>query len=219
MNKGFSLLELLCALTLVVVVVLLGLMVSEGISRRHRETMCLGNLRQLGTGMALYAADHRGDWPIANGVPVRRSTSSAVFSQGEWFGIGLTYRYLSNKRLYHCLSDDLYANQQQRNWDEPTTDLWGSYALRGFGQTYGTTMSQKLAENAGRALLSCTFMYSSRSSRPRLAFHRDKYPVLFGDGSIASMAMPSWIDPANPPNIWDNTRDQFLMWDWFDSQR
>jgi prepilin-type N-terminal cleavage/methylation domain-containing protein/prepilin-type processing-associated H-X9-DG protein len=62
-KKGFSLIELLAAIA--IVVILLGLTVTSLSSAREKANIvkCQSNLRQIGTAINLYTSDHRGVYP------------------------------------------------------------------------------------------------------------------------------------------------------------
>lgn len=62
-DPAFTLVELIVVITIIVVLVLLTMPAINGIVGRANSIKCVSNLRQIGTGMALYVTDHDGRLP------------------------------------------------------------------------------------------------------------------------------------------------------------
>jgi prepilin-type N-terminal cleavage/methylation domain-containing protein/prepilin-type processing-associated H-X9-DG protein len=67
---GFSLLELLVVMTVISVLTALLLPGVQSARRKSRQVVCLGQLRQLGLGLAMYREEHDDIYPPANVPPI-----------------------------------------------------------------------------------------------------------------------------------------------------
>jgi prepilin-type N-terminal cleavage/methylation domain-containing protein len=65
LRPGFTLVELLVAIGIIVVLLSLLLPTLGAARRQARATQCLSNLRQIGQGFRAYATDFNGAWPVA----------------------------------------------------------------------------------------------------------------------------------------------------------
>lgn len=61
--RGFTLVELLVALVLIAALALLGIFGARLALLASRQSACMGNLRNIGAALHLYAADHEGRFP------------------------------------------------------------------------------------------------------------------------------------------------------------
>jgi prepilin-type processing-associated H-X9-DG protein/prepilin-type N-terminal cleavage/methylation domain-containing protein len=86
MNKNkqaFTLVELLAVITIIAVLAGLLLPVFARVQENGRTTQCTSNLRQIGSGLNLFAADHNGIMPLSGATmdytpPTSRSTNQAL---------------------------------------------------------------------------------------------------------------------------------------------
>jgi len=237
-NTGFTLIELL---VVVAIIAILAALLMPGLKNARdsaKRIKCVSNLRQIGMAAHLYANDNSGQWPhfVIDAADSNGGWTTSVAWLNDavlgprWEAVGRVHPYLKSKQIFFCPADDVnqgYLNDY--DWNKPalTPDLWTSYQVRGFDQSYasngtGGPPGKQLATVANRALFSCFFMYSPGAWKPRLSFHRLKYPVIFGDNHAVIAPVPSSIevgvplDPGNPPNIWDITFRQRNFWDSFD---
>jgi prepilin-type N-terminal cleavage/methylation domain-containing protein/prepilin-type processing-associated H-X9-DG protein len=99
--RGFTLVELLVVIGIVVLLVSILLPAVSAARERSRRTACLSNLRQIGMAFIMYAGESRGRYPNAN--PPLTAKSYVPTNQL------LTYvanRYLSGTpAVFHCPSD------------------------------------------------------------------------------------------------------------------
>lgn len=97
-GKGFTLLELLAALA---VLVILGLLAGAGIGgaiEKSRDSRCLANLRQIGIAVFAYAADHDQQLP---------DLAAGRHSRGEQLPVmdEVLLPYVTSVEVFRCPSD------------------------------------------------------------------------------------------------------------------
>ncbi|MDR1281931.1 MAG: DUF1559 domain-containing protein [Opitutaceae bacterium] len=63
-TRAFTLVELLTVVAIIGILAGILIPVTAGVRRKARDASCLSNLRQFGTALHLYAADHRDRFPI-----------------------------------------------------------------------------------------------------------------------------------------------------------
>ncbi|MFA6175543.1 MAG: prepilin-type N-terminal cleavage/methylation domain-containing protein [Phycisphaerae bacterium] len=113
-SAGFTLIELLVVIAIIAILAALFLPALQSFKRQSNETTCMNNLRQLAAGVALYAADNNGQFPLnsdtaGNSFWHRRIYAylSSGKSEYDW-GIENTARNTRNDRhwVYACPSSD-----------------------------------------------------------------------------------------------------------------
>ena len=145
-RRGFTLLELLVVVAIVAVLAGLGLPVLSGVQESGRSARCVGNLRQIFSGLSLYAQDH------ANRLPQRYSYLDATGQKIGYCELILPYldpdRTPANsdaaKKLFTCPS------QKTRNY--PTDPGYGMnhfYDNASFAAASPAAQTILLAESAG----------------------------------------------------------------------
>lgn len=204
----------------------------------RNETACVGNLRQLGVGNALYAADSgNGEWAYYQAMNITSGNqgtwSSTVIWDNQWAknwnGIGKTYPYIKDKSVYFCpVHRARKPNSLTLDWDNPSQNISGSYVARGYNQTWNVTtgntenkIGKKLHQVGARAIASCFFMRVPGNPNYPLSWHDERWPVLYGDGSVRKVAdpPPTLPTPAEDQNVWGTTSLQWRFWDYFDTHR
>ncbi len=107
-QKGFTLAELLIAVTLVVVIgsVLLGAV--HQVRKRAQETSCISNLRQTGTGLLLYAGASNGEI---------RTLYGGGYGNRTWSKILLEQGYLPDKKTMRCPTGETSYELDSKTWD------------------------------------------------------------------------------------------------------
>lgn len=116
LSRGYTLIELLIAVTLVTVLIALGWLAMEFAATRSRETATVAFIQNVHRGIADYKDDH-GHYPR----PEREEETGVV--QNETFAIG------GAKMLYQILSGD--GTDAIQNGEEVSTGEPGSAAVGG----------------------------------------------------------------------------------------
>ncbi len=84
-RRGFTLLEVLLAVTVCAVIGVLGLMAGRGIYQRAQQVRCASNLRQIGVAIQGYAQDHQGQFPLTTHTVDASSAELAwIYSLAEY---------------------------------------------------------------------------------------------------------------------------------------
>jgi prepilin-type N-terminal cleavage/methylation domain-containing protein len=79
-QRGFTLIELLVVIAIIAILAAILFPVFAQVREKARQTSCLSNLKQLGTGMLMYAADHDGMFAPVVG---RQPGETRVY-EGSW---------------------------------------------------------------------------------------------------------------------------------------
>lgn len=168
-KHAFTLVELLVVIGIIAVLVALLLPALNKAREQARLVQCMSNLRQIGVGVQMYANDWNGVWPRYyqhSPPPEDAGTSShyvlwrglgntgTILTVG-WQGVGRTYPYLRDKRVYFCPNDttlpDHWLAFDFNNFDSAlhspnppylasaTTNVYGSYCIRGWNQPSSPT--------------------------------------------------------------------------------
>ena len=110
-KDGVTLIELLVVIGIIAVLAAIVLPVITRAQEKSRQVTCVGNLKQLGGAMAMYAEDWDGLFPAA-----RVSEGGDGNPQGNWAGayhtfgvddpaLGALYSYVKSRGVYLCPSD------------------------------------------------------------------------------------------------------------------
>ncbi len=124
---GFTLVELLVVLGIIVTLISILLPVIGQVGEMSRRTVCLSNLRQLGAASITYAADHDGYLPIrphnapwAPQVPYWPAYSSTdVDTRPLWVGYLPGYTIENSSPFFYCPSNDndsTLLNSHEEAW-------------------------------------------------------------------------------------------------------
>src|SRR5262249_47232068 len=135
-RKGFTLIELLVVIAIIAILAAILFPVFAQARAKARQTTCLNNMRQLGTGLMMYAQDWDETLPlndyIGNGLgplPGWRDRRA-----GESWCSGI-YPYVKNSQIYAC--PEAYVYTENNPWRSPEKDEDGvvsylmNYAPRG----------------------------------------------------------------------------------------
>ena len=101
-NNGFTLVELLVVIAVIMVLVAViapVLMQSKGMSR---QTSCASNMHQMGTGLIMYLADYDETYPNYRFLPLG-SQNAGDFEKNSWKSV--LNPYIKNKEVFFCPSN------------------------------------------------------------------------------------------------------------------
>ncbi|MDF3059435.1 MAG: hypothetical protein K0R17_3650 [Rariglobus sp.] len=80
-SSGFTLTELLAVIAIIGVLAAILIPVALKVQASSRSTRCASNLRQMGTAMGAYAADHKGFLPAGEGGPSQGDRGGSLFAR------------------------------------------------------------------------------------------------------------------------------------------
>lgn len=114
--RGFTLVELLIVIGIIVVLVAILIPVLGKARASSQSVACLSNLRQIMMGFHLYAGDNQGRLP------------DPIAAQESWES--LLRKYLTSKDVYHCQSDGGLFEKFRSSYDwrdtpDPLTTMAG----------------------------------------------------------------------------------------------
>ncbi len=99
LTSGFTLMELLIAITIIGALATLIVPASQRVVGKSRASHCLNNLRQLGAALNLYLTDHNNTMPTL--VTGRSSKDSDELAIDNTLNA-----YTGNQEIFHCTADD-----------------------------------------------------------------------------------------------------------------
>jgi prepilin-type N-terminal cleavage/methylation domain-containing protein/prepilin-type processing-associated H-X9-DG protein len=95
-RQGFTLIELLVVIAIIAILAAILMPVFAQAREKARQTSCLSNFKQVGTGMMMYVQDYDESYPVS-----RLSDGTGVFSSWK-YGI---LPYVKNLQVYTCPSN------------------------------------------------------------------------------------------------------------------
>jgi len=236
-QRGFTLIELLLVMAILLILGVLGVAVMRNYNRKALMTASVANLRAIGAVVSLAAADDHGRWCYFSTNGDRGSAmetgaySTPILAHptfGGYVGAGRLLPYLRTLKPFLDPAMPTYRAKLMIPWDDWERNgnaIQGHYITRGFQQSYvGADTSVRpgryLYNVTDRAIISSFFMYHvGGGDNFPLSPTGTGWAVLYGDGSIVQLPIPSWIDKNSPPEIWNNSTYQYRIWDYFDSAR
>jgi len=107
-RAGFTLIELLVVLAIIAILAALLTPVLVKAMERSRSIQCMGNLRQLGTAMLLYAGENGGNFPqnpsASGDMGVCWDVQISSYVGGKCTPGGAAYSTYKGPPIYHCPS-------------------------------------------------------------------------------------------------------------------
>jgi len=210
-NKGFTLLEILTVVAILAVLVMLIFPVADRMIASSQRAGCLTNLRAIGGGLHMYAADHNGRLP-----PLSNSGASGKGKGNQWDAVIMPYLGIASgvevKTVFFCPASKRFSASKQ-----PLSDnLSYSYNRNVASDTSGSGRLAAIEKPSRLVLVADTdrlpdtnenYLTMEGSSNPiflnqstensvnRMNYkrHRGVINVLFADGSADSRA------PVGPP--------------------
>jgi prepilin-type N-terminal cleavage/methylation domain-containing protein/prepilin-type processing-associated H-X9-DG protein len=111
-RRGFTLIELLVVIAIIAILAAILFPVFAHAREKARQTSCLSNLKQLATGMTMYAQDSDGLFPPAVARPSRQMNN---YYQMSW--MALIEPYTKNRGIYVCPSSGHTSQDYTKNND------------------------------------------------------------------------------------------------------
>src|SRR5690349_21637997 len=100
--RGFTLIELLVVIAIIAILAAILFPVFAQARERARMTACLSNMKQIGTGLMMYAQDYD---EILPGSKVYANPGHPLFKTYDWaLWVPILDPYVKNKRVYACPS-------------------------------------------------------------------------------------------------------------------
>jgi prepilin-type N-terminal cleavage/methylation domain-containing protein/prepilin-type processing-associated H-X9-DG protein len=124
-RSAFTLIELLVVIAIIAILAAILFPVFAQAREKARQSGCLSNLKQIGTGIMMYIQDYDEAYPCNWYGGLWPSTPDG--KQYKW--MDAIYPYVKNEGVFTCPSDG--SNRRQyiyyRNLPKASTDNWGSY--------------------------------------------------------------------------------------------
>jgi prepilin-type N-terminal cleavage/methylation domain-containing protein/prepilin-type processing-associated H-X9-DG protein len=135
-RRGFTLIELLVVIAIIAILAAILFPVFAHAREKARQTSCLSNLKQLGSGMAMYAQDSDGLFPPAVAHPTR----DRDYYQMSW--MHLLEPYTKNRGIFVCPSSGHTSSTNNQDLLQnygyaPTNRSEGYDAARALTGPYG----------------------------------------------------------------------------------
>ena len=104
-TRGFTLIELLVVIAIIAILAAILFPVFAQAREKARQTSCLSNVKQMGTGLMMYAQDYDESYPI-NNTSIPRPFNADGSLSGDRHGVWtkLLQPYLKNVQIFSCPS-------------------------------------------------------------------------------------------------------------------
>ena len=143
---GFTLIELLCVIGIITVLIGILLPTVTAIRSRAMVTVCQSNLKQMYTGLFMYANDNRDLWP--DGVTLGRHGYRMAPGKKTLFDPGALPEVYGLAAILHGISpkDDLTKGMPKPRYIDGNSGIWICPAYREDLRIYGNTYTFNVAE-------------------------------------------------------------------------
>ncbi len=143
MRRGFTLIELLVVIGILAVLAAILFPVFIGSKQASKKTMCLSNMKQIGTSFIMYLSDHDGQYPtcdndkakITGRPPDPETPDENGPPERDW--TITTQPYMKNFDIFRCASDTSIKPKDPKNPDlvneyrsSYTVNGWSEYELK-----------------------------------------------------------------------------------------
>ena len=184
----FTLIELLVVIAIIAILAALLLSALAGAQERSRRARCLGNLKQIGTHLIIYADDHDGWSPptwLTNGAPTIWDGFLGISH-----GFGLAFPTTESARLAFCPSAAVRTAAGPLglvNWGAAT----GMHVVSSYHYRYGVAgaaLRLDLNQETPAVVLDDQLLFDPRFNSPALCHGAEYSNILFYDGSARGVA-------------------------------
>jgi prepilin-type N-terminal cleavage/methylation domain-containing protein len=221
-TKGFTLIELLVVIAIIAVLAAILFPTFMKAKAQARVSTCLGNERQLGMALSMYADANNGTFPwVSRAGTLRLFPAYPVSSTNTTISGELMVNlmpYVRNKRMFYCARVDVYDKTLAYNYQSqlnPPFMCIGYYYYAGEG--WGGPYPIKQSGSSKRILMSCIGGgVASNSGGPgegvsghgkaqgiytfadghAKSVHHFNYPYTYWDcqtmGDMSKLLMPRW---------------------------
>jgi len=216
-QRGFTLIELLVVIAIIAILAAILFPVFAQAREKARQSSCLSNLKQLGTGLTLYLQDYDDVFPFNwfGATPAVWWVTQPESGPGSGLAykwMDAIYPYVKNERIFTCPSDGsprgeyIYRGRLTApvptEWNKPETTRWGSYCINmaNWGQALGRGVPPTSQwGDRGNHLLRTLSMVDAAAQTVW---------VVEGNGSFEV----AWQNVSNNPRIYDWNGIRIMAW-------
>jgi prepilin-type N-terminal cleavage/methylation domain-containing protein/prepilin-type processing-associated H-X9-DG protein len=147
-RTGFTLIELLVVIAIIAILAAILFPVFAQAREKARQSQCLSNMKQIGTGMMMYVQDYDGNYPYYNG---NFSSTLRGLDRSPFYFAAVLHPYIKNVAVWRCPSDGNPLSGVYPALDGPVNDGGRSYYPNTelIGLAPGTAVSQQRRDVTG----------------------------------------------------------------------
>jgi len=163
-KNGFTLMELLITISVIVVLSGIAVPVSISLIEKSRQAKCLGNLREIGVGLQMYLDDN------ADHLPVLALGRSSKTSQEPVLETVLS-GYVESEEVFHCPSDKTEFRKSGCSYNWNITQNGRSITeLSFFGHDNRPEITPLVSDKEAWHKEKTNFLYADSSSSDKVRF-------------------------------------------------